>query len=115
MTMSLLNGSPDDNNDLNQHTSKQLNFRNNGRSLQKSETPSNNGNSLNNNHDEYKMDVKTNGNEKVAEDDPLTGHRTWGDVERTKEPRWAQKFASTNFFMVIFLLAYVLQGNETVV
>lgn len=58
------------------------------------------------------MDMKTNGNEKVAEDDPLTGHKKW-ELDGAKEaaqPRWAQRFASTNFFMVIFLLAYVLQG-----
>lgn len=58
------------------------------------------------------MDMKTNGNEKVAEDDPLTGHKKWelDGAKEASQPRWAQRFASTNFFMVIFLLAYVLQG-----
>lgn len=62
-------------------------------------------NGLNNNHDEYKMDLKQNGNDKSnAEEDPLTGSFP------PKRLRWRHRFASTNFFMVIFLLAYVLQG-----
>lgn len=66
----------------------------------------NGNNGLNNNHDEYKMDMKLNGNDKSnAEEDPLTG--SLGPPQRL---RWRQRFASTNFFMVIFLLAYVLQG-----
>lgn len=111
--MSLINGSPDDNSDSNQKTNGQNNnLHKFGRNSQK-DVESRNGNGLNNNHEEYKMEIKTNGNEKVAEDDPLTGHRKWDVVEGSKDafqPRWAQKFASTNFFMVIFLLAYVLQG-----
>lgn len=95
-----------------QHASDQLDFQKHRRSLQIPTTADDRGNGVNNNHDQYKMDVKTNGIDKVAEDDPLTGHRTWNDVERAKEPRWSQKFASTNFFMVIFLLAYVLQGKN---
>jgi len=70
---------------------------------------SHNGNGLNNNnHEEYKMNlVKRN----VAEEDPLTGPQQpqrWS--VSSDRPQWAHKFASTNFFMVIFLLAYVLQG-----
>jgi hypothetical protein len=95
-----------------------------------------NGNGLNNNQEEYKLenkDTKANwmmeptvlpannnnglGN-KVAEEDPLTGHKS---SERdpddditcgigTCQPRWARKFASTNFFLVVFLMAWVLQG-----
>lgn len=114
--MSLLNGSPDDNSDPNQRTNNGS-FHRNGKSPQKALTAhgdnSHNGNGLNNNHDEYKMDMKANGNDKVAEEDPLTGHRKWDVDEASKEsfqPRWAQRFASTKFFMVIFLLAYVLQG-----
>lgn len=112
--MSLLVGSPNDSSDPNQQTANGLNGNNihkngNGRAVMEGH----NGNGLNNNHDEYKMDMKTNGSEKVAEDDPLTGHRKWTVVESSKEvlkPRFADRFASTNFFMVIFLLAYVLQG-----
>jgi hypothetical protein len=75
-------------------------------------------NGLNNNRDEYKMDMKTHGSDKdkVAEEDPLTGHQKWQVIEGAKEsspPRWRHRLASTNFFMVIFLLAFVLQG-ETV-
>lgn len=107
--MSLLNGSPDDNSDPNQLNG----FGKNGKSPQKAVIDNtHNGNGLNNN-DEYKMDMKTNGNDKVAEDDPLTGHRKWELTDGAKEPArpsWSQRFASTNFFMVIFLLAYVLQG-----
>lgn len=110
--MSLLPESKDEKSDLNQRTTNGLNK--NGKNSHKTHIDSHNGNGLNNNHDDYKMDMKTNGNDKVAEDDPLTGHRRWDIVEGSKEvlqPRWSQRFASTNFFMVIFLLAYVLQGN----
>lgn len=79
-------------------------FRSNGK-----RTNGNGG--LNNNRDEYKMDMKTNGIDKVAEEDPLTGRRQWEVLNTTKEPKWSQRFASTNFFMLIFLLAYVLQGD----
>jgi hypothetical protein len=68
-------------------------------------------NGLNNNREEYRMDMKI--NDKVAEDDPLTGHQKWQVVENVTEispPRWRHRLASTNFFMVIFLLAFVLQG-----
>lgn len=113
--MSLLSGSPSDSSDPNQYITNGLNGNNihkngNGRAVMDSV---HNGNGLNNNHDEYKMDMKSNGSEKVAEDDPLTGHRKWNLVEGSTEapkPRWSNRFASTNFFMVIFLLAYVLQG-----
>lgn len=112
--MSLLPESKDDKSDLNQRTTNRLNK--NGTNLHKAHIDSHNGNGLNNNHDDYKMNMKTtNGSDKVAEDDPLTGHRKWDVVEGSKEgfqPRWAQRFASTNFFMVIFLLAYVLQGKS---
>lgn len=67
-------------------------------------------NRTNNNHDEYSLDMRANKNEKVAEDDPLTGNRKW-DVEETLKPSFRDKFASTHFFMVIFLLAYILQGT----
>lgn len=116
--MSLSNGSPDENSDFSQRATNGLNssFNKNGRSPQKVATVSNdsrrNGNSLNNNHDEYKVDMK-NGNDKVTEDDPLTGRRKWNAAGQSGEafqPRWRQKFASTKFFMVVFLLAYVLQG-----
>jgi MFS family permease len=114
--MSLLNGSPSDSSDPKQHTTNGLNGNNiyknsNGRAT--IDNMDNKHNGLNNNHDEYKMDMKTIASEKVAEDDPLTGHRKWNVVESSKEalkPRWGNRFASTNFFMVIFLLAYVLQG-----
>lgn len=108
--MSLLKGSQDNNSDINQRT--QLSFYETPKSLIKPGTEQSKGDGLNNNQDEYKMDVKINGNEKVAEDDPLTGHRKWDETEGSKESRWTQRFASTNFFMVIFLLAYVLQGNQ---
>lgn len=72
----------------------------------------NGSDALNNNRDEYKLDMKSNGSDKVAEDDPLTGRRRReGSEGGAKEPKWSQRFASTNFFMLIFLLAYVLQGK----
>lgn len=110
--MSLLPESKDEKSDLDQRSTNGLNK--NGKNSNKTHIDSYNGNGLNNNHDEYKLDMKTNINDKVAEDDPLTGHRKWDVVEGSKEvfqPRWTQRFASTNFFMVIFLLAYVLQGK----
>jgi Organic Anion Transporter Polypeptide (OATP) family len=75
-----------------------------------------NNNGLSNN--EYKMDMKVNGN---AEEDPLTGaqQQNWhlispngvsNNVENPRSLKWRQRFASTNFFMVIFLVAYILQG-----
>lgn len=112
--MSLLNGSlDDDQSDTAQHSANGVG-RNGKSQLKVVVSQVDNENGLNNNHDEYKTDMKTNGNsnEKVAEDDPLTGHKKW-DIDGSGEafqPRWAQRFATTNFFMVIFLLAYVLQG-----
>lgn len=77
-----------------------------------------NGNGLNNNnHDDFKMDMKLNGNDKnLNEDDPLTGaQQNWQFVNsssgnESSRLKWRHRFASTNFFMVIFLIAYVLQG-----
>lgn len=110
--MSLLNGSQDENGDPAQQSTNGLGR--NGKSPQKVVITNieSRGNGLNNNQDAYKMDMKTNGNDKIAEEDPLTGHRRWheNDIKEGFQPRWAQRFASTNFFMVIFLLAYVLQG-----
>lgn len=64
-----------------------------------------NGMTNNNNHDEFKMDIKTN-----AENDPLTGPRTWSRKE-SKLQRLRQRIAKPNFFMAVFLLAYVFQGT----
>lgn len=80
-----------------------------------------NGNGLNNNnnHDDFKMDMKINGNDKnLNEDDPLTGaNQNWQFVNSSGNSgsenaklKWRYRFASTNFFMVIFLIAYILQG-----
>ncbi|XP_070494432.1 solute carrier organic anion transporter family member 74D [Chironomus tepperi] len=71
-----------------------------------------NNNSINNSYD-YNMDMKTNGNNKNTEEDPLTGQREFVlNLQKGTDTnlRWRNKFASTNFFMVVFLLAYVLQG-----
>lgn len=85
-----------------------VNQRINGRR----EGGANRNDALNNNQDEYKVDMKSNGSDKIAEDDPLTGRRKReGSEGGAKEPKWSQRFASTNFFMLIFLLAYVLQGK----
>lgn len=84
-----------------------VNQRTNGRH----EGGANGNDALNNNQDEYKLDMKSNGSDKIAEDDPLTGRRKREGSESAKEPKWSQRFASTNFFMLIFLLAYVLQGK----
>lgn len=77
----------------------------------------NNGNGLNNNnHDDFKMDMKLNGNDKILnEEDPLTGTQNWqilksSNCTENTRIKWRHRFASTNFFMVIFLIAYVLQG-----
>ena len=86
----------------------------NGRSPPKPVKSIENGNSLNKNHDIYNTDLKTNGNDRVEEDDPLTGPKKSDEEEATTEPNCRQRFATTNFFMVIFLLAYVLQGNKSV-
>lgn len=107
--MSPLNG---ENSNPSEHTTNGLNSSSsrNGKSSQ----TNGNHNGLNNNHDEYNMDMKTNGNDKLAEDDPLTEPRKWDVMESTSETgqaRFLQKFASTKFFMVIFLFAYVLQGR----
>lgn len=76
-----------------------------------------NNNGLSNN--DYKMDMKVNGS---AEEDPLTGaqQQNWhlmspngaqsNSAENPRSLKWRQRFASTNFFMVVFLVAYVLQG-----
>lgn len=80
-----------------------------------------NGNGLNNNHDDFKMDMKLNGNDKnLNEEDPLTGaQQNWqimsssnggSNGNECRGMKWRHRFASTNFFMVIFLIAYVLQG-----
>lgn len=106
--MSLMNGSTNSNTDPNQNGLNILKNCN-GRTVMEDHS----GNGLNNNHDEYKVDMKSNGSEKIAEDDPLTGRRRKIVVESSRQiaaPRWSNRFASTNFFMVIFLLAYVLQG-----
>lgn len=84
-----------------------LNHRNNG--INSNLNTNRIHNKTNNNHDEYSLDMRANKNEKVAEEDPLTGRRKW-DAEAL-QPGCADKFASTNFFMVIFLLAYILQGK----
>lgn len=73
-----------------------------------------NNSNNNNNHEEYKMDMKFNGNDKInAEEDPLTGSPlNSGDTsqQNNQQVKWRHRFASTNFFMVVFLVAYVLQG-----
>lgn len=72
-----------------------------------------NNNSINSSYD-YSMDMQKNGNNnKNTEEDPLTGQRDFVLNLQTQPDtnlRWRSKFASTNFFMVVFLLAYVLQG-----
>lgn len=68
-----------------------------------------NNNNNDSNHDEYKMEMKL----KETEEDPLTGGggstpiTNNNDFQRVK---WRHRFGSTNFFMVIFLIAYILQG-----
>jgi hypothetical protein len=72
----------------------------------------NNNNNINNSYD-YSMDMKTNGSNKNTEEDPLTGQRDFIlNLQNGTETKlkWRSRFASTNFFMVVFLLAYVLQG-----
>lgn len=65
-----------------------------------------NGTANNNNHDEFKMDIKSN----QAERDPLTGSRTWSK-NQSRLQRLRQRIAKPNFFMAVFLLAYVFQGT----
>lgn len=104
--MTTLNGSTNLSDDSNQNN---INIHQNGRTVMEAH----NGNGLNNNREEYKVDMKLIGSEKVAEDDPLTGQTRKVVVASSRDnqqPRWSNRFASTNFFMVIFLLAYVLQG-----
>lgn len=83
-------------------------------------------NNNNNNNNDYRLDMKVNGNDNskltntMAEDDPLTGQRQYNISSNSggggassssmQKFKWRKRFASTNFFMVIFLLAYVLQG-----
>lgn len=111
--MSLLDASANTNGQTNRQLYK------NGRTVIANGDNNHNGNLLNNNHEQYKMDMKTNGMEKVAEEDPLTGRRQGNndDVIETSHcgigscrPNWARRFASTNYFMVVFLVAYVMQG-----
>lgn len=57
--------------------------------------------------------------EKLAEQDPLTGHiRREPELDELSscgigscQPKWAKMFASTHVFMVVFLLAWILQVN----
>ncbi|KAG5682319.1 hypothetical protein PVAND_011678 [Polypedilum vanderplanki] len=72
----------------------------------------NSNSNINNNYTDYRMDIKGNGNDKMrAEEDPLTGPRQNKVTDNSLQKlKWRRRFASTNFFMVIFLLAYVLQG-----
>ncbi|XP_059612896.1 solute carrier organic anion transporter family member 74D [Phlebotomus argentipes] len=50
-----------------------------------------------------------------AEADPLTGRRPFPEDETSCgigscKPKWARSFATTHVFMVVFLLAWILQG-----
>lgn len=55
--------------------------------------------------------------DKLAEQDPLTGHtRRVPEIDELSscgigacQPKWAKMFASTHVFMVVFLLAWILQ------
>lgn len=82
----------------------------------------NNGNgsdhNVNQKFTDYRMDIKLNGNDKMStnavaekEEDPLTGRqRQFLNSNSVQKQKWRRRFASTNFFMVVFLSAYVLQG-----
>lgn len=56
----------------------------------------------------------------LAEKDPLTGeHDRLADIDEISncgiglcKPKWARVFASTHCFMVVFLLAWILQVND---
>lgn len=59
----------------------------------------------------------TNGHDKSAELDPLTGGRKPNDLDELSncgigscQPKWARIFSSTHVFMVVFLMAWILQG-----
>ncbi|KAJ6642942.1 Solute carrier organic anion transporter family member 74D [Pseudolycoriella hygida] len=59
----------------------------------------------------------TNGHDKLAELDPLTGERKPNDLDELSncgigscQPKWARVFSSTHIFMVVFLMAWILQG-----
>lgn len=58
----------------------------------------------------------TNGHDKLAELDPLTGGRKPNDLDELSncgigscQPKWARLFSSTHVFMVVFLMAWILQ------
>lgn len=106
--MGLLND-PHEESASSQQTSTQ-NFPNN-RDFQPAVTDGRALQVINNNRDEYKADARANGIEKVAEDDPLTGHSNWDEAERPTKPHWAQRFATTQCFMIVFLFAFILQGK----
>lgn len=55
----------------------------------------------------------------AAEQDPLTGSKRPVDLDELSncgigscQPKWARTFASTHAFMVVFLLAWILQVNH---
>lgn len=64
-----------------------------------------------------KIQQSTNGHsDKLAEQDPLTGARKPQEIDELSscgigscQPKWARLFASTHVFMVVFLLAWILQ------
>lgn len=68
----------------------------------------------NNSYNDFRMDMRLNGSRQNTEADPLTGQNSFIESHQNEEQstrlKWRNKIASTNFFMVVFLLAYVLQG-----
>lgn len=65
-----------------------------------------NNNGLNNNHEDFKMDIKPN-----TENDPLTGSKILSTSRSTRIQRFRQRVATPNTFMAVFLLAFVFQGT----
>jgi MFS family permease len=65
----------------------------------------NNVKGVNNNHEDFKMDIKPN-----SENDPLTGSKILTQ-KLSAFQRFRHRIATPNIFMAVFLLAYVFQGT----
>jgi hypothetical protein len=69
------------------------------------ENQNNNNKGVNNNHEDFKMEIKLN-----SENDPLTGSKILKQKPSAIQ-RFRHRIATPNIFMAVFLLAYIFQGT----
>ena len=104
----------------NMSTNLKIDMKNGWKEIPQAEAPVNGSNKINGNGMSIRKNNlvhDTNGHsEKLAEQDPLTGSKKQQDIDELSscgigscQPKWALKFASTHAFMVVFLLAWILQ------